>query len=449
MAPEIIEGKEADARADVFSLGTILYWACTGRFPFAAGNPSAILRRIVEGQYDDPRLHSPLCSDALARCIITSLSHEPANRQPSAQALRDELDAALAESGMARPDEELARFLADPAAYKKALPARLVATLGTRGEEALAAGKTAAALSFFNRVLALEPQNERVLSHLSAMARRAKLRRAAKWLALAAAGIVLLGGAAFALRGLGGGRTVTVGGPVALYAPNTNIPPRPAPIATNPKPEPTPSPVATVEPAPPKPEPKGAKTAPKAAAKRVEEPKTPEKKPEAKVASAEPAPPAAPARVTVHVKPYARRATLDGVELKETGAVLHVELVPGKPHRLDLEHPCCAVHTETLPAAEPGAMLPDRRVVLDPKPALLRVDGDEAIRIFIDDKEVGTAGESRRKPISVPIPANGPTPHEGSVTLRLELAGHLPKIRSLTLRAGAETSIPAELEAAP
>ncbi len=73
MAPEIVEGKEADARSDLFSLGTILYWLSTGRLPFAAPNPTAILRRSLEGAYDDPRAVEPRVSGALAallrRCL--------------------------------------------------------------------------------------------------------------------------------------------------------------------------------------------------------------------------------------------------------------------------------------------------------------------------------------------------------------------------------------------
>ena len=55
MAPEIVEGKEADERSDLFSLGTILYWLATGQLPFAASNPTATLRRAITGEFDDPR----------------------------------------------------------------------------------------------------------------------------------------------------------------------------------------------------------------------------------------------------------------------------------------------------------------------------------------------------------------------------------------------------------
>ena len=41
MAPEIIEGEEAGAEADVFSLGTMLYLFATGKLPFVAPNTTA------------------------------------------------------------------------------------------------------------------------------------------------------------------------------------------------------------------------------------------------------------------------------------------------------------------------------------------------------------------------------------------------------------------------
>ena len=60
MAPEILEGHEADARSDVFSLGTILYWGCTGKLPFDAPNPTATLRRRSGSRRVSRRRHSAL-----------------------------------------------------------------------------------------------------------------------------------------------------------------------------------------------------------------------------------------------------------------------------------------------------------------------------------------------------------------------------------------------------
>ena len=156
MAPEIVEGREADARSDLFSLGTILYWLATGKLPFAAPNPTAILRRVLEARLRGParggparaRTRSPPCS---SRC----LSLDPEQRPASAAEVRDALDRLLAEIGLERPADELVAFLRDPAGFKAEFPARAAVALDrTRRRGARRGGLCARA-----RVLLARPRD--------------------------------------------------------------------------------------------------------------------------------------------------------------------------------------------------------------------------------------------------------------------------------------------------
>jgi serine/threonine-protein kinase len=193
MAPEIIEGEEAGAEADVFSLGTMLYSFATGRLPFTAGNTTATLKRILDGTYEDPRQIIPSLSDDLAEIIATCLMRQPAARYPNATKLRDALGEYLANVGFPRVNEELASFFSDPPSYRKQMVKRLTEALVTRGEKFLAEKRPAKALANLNQVLALETGHPRAMKLLEELnlSRRRQLA-AAKWkkTALAAAGLV-------------------------------------------------------------------------------------------------------------------------------------------------------------------------------------------------------------------------------------------------------------------
>ncbi len=77
MAPEVIDGQAAGPEADVFALGTLLYWLWTAALPFAAPSTSAMLKRILDGLYEDPRAATPALSDGLA-AILRPLPAAPA-----------------------------------------------------------------------------------------------------------------------------------------------------------------------------------------------------------------------------------------------------------------------------------------------------------------------------------------------------------------------------------
>ena len=193
MAPEIIEGEEAGPEADVFSLGTMLFYFATGRLPFAASNTTATLRKILDGAYEDPRQLVPAISDELAEIIATCLARQPSARYSNARRLQETLRAYLDSVGLESTAEELAAFFADPPSYRKSVVPRLCDALVKRAEALLGEQRHARAVSSINQVLALDPGNARALTLLQQMnAARARQRVAAAWKRAALGGAVAL-----------------------------------------------------------------------------------------------------------------------------------------------------------------------------------------------------------------------------------------------------------------
>ena len=92
MSPEQAEGKPADRRSDVFSLGTMLYEMATGRRPFSAGTNVATLAAIVRDTPAPLTAVNPRIPKELARIIRRAMMKDPDRRQQSAKDLRNELE---------------------------------------------------------------------------------------------------------------------------------------------------------------------------------------------------------------------------------------------------------------------------------------------------------------------------------------------------------------------
>jgi serine/threonine protein kinase/WD40 repeat protein len=84
MAPEQARGAPPDPRADLFSLGCVLYELCTGESPFRGESVLAVLSSLANDEPTSVRTRNPAVPVAVETLIMRLLAKQPANRPASA-----------------------------------------------------------------------------------------------------------------------------------------------------------------------------------------------------------------------------------------------------------------------------------------------------------------------------------------------------------------------------
>jgi HEAT repeat protein/tRNA A-37 threonylcarbamoyl transferase component Bud32 len=92
MAPEQILGKKVDERADVYSLGVILYEMLTGEPPYHRGDHMAVMYQHVQGKAKPPIEANPQIMPGLSEIVMKAMSVDKARRFQTMDELRSALE---------------------------------------------------------------------------------------------------------------------------------------------------------------------------------------------------------------------------------------------------------------------------------------------------------------------------------------------------------------------
>ncbi len=433
MSPEQAVEAPLDTRSDLFSLGTMLFYLVTGELPFTGSNPSLILKNVIEGNRPNVAELAPDIAPTLADVIERLMATSPEGRFNTAAEVAESLITVLDDASI-RPDDRewtVDAFLADPDTYTERLDTHVQRTVLARGKESLEAGDALSALRLFNRLLAMDEDNEEVLELVASLHHEPESRRRPVTFGLGLAAVVLVAGAL----------ATWFAGPLAISGdpsdPDVAVQPDPAnttDLANDPAPTVEPAERPPEAPVPPGSDPTDLERDPDPTvpgADRIVAPPEPEGTPEPVVPDPQPRPDPAPVPEPVAAPVPAPRPMPTRIDLQPT-----LQVVPNKPATLRVVSNMAADiyqgdrrlgSTRSSLELEPGAHVleirsdvvkpfelrvevapgesVERIVQLEARPATVRFASvfPDACAVTLDGVQVGTLGQLGRE-LSVPRP---------------------------------------------
>jgi eukaryotic-like serine/threonine-protein kinase len=135
MAPEQTIADVVDRRADIYSIGCMLWAAATGRKLWKDTPDVHIMRRVINGEIPTPQSANPSCDDELNRIVMKALATDQNLRYHTALELQQDLEAYCERLRESVKQKDIARHVAtlfaDKRAEIKALVERQLALAGT------------------------------------------------------------------------------------------------------------------------------------------------------------------------------------------------------------------------------------------------------------------------------------------------------------------------------
>ena len=181
ISPEqAVDSSTVDTRADVYSLGVILFEMLCGRRPYVGETPMEVLPQLLdESPIPDVRTFNPDVSPELSAVLSLMCAKKPENRLASPK----DVIAAFAKLGYTLPSAVETEFAAEEDAASSGMVHDLIPDMAAAPQDGLG--------------INLETQDKDMQEFIAGLRRR-KLKRRLLWAALAAA-LLALGAVAFAL----------------------------------------------------------------------------------------------------------------------------------------------------------------------------------------------------------------------------------------------------------
>ena len=160
-APELIEGKKADPRSDVFSVGAIFYELMASQKPFPADTVTGVVFKIRHENPDPAVLPSTGFSPGLEAIVLKALRRDPKERFSSPEDLREELGALVREAAprLAQPAPSETPAAEEGPAAPEAAPGPEGAGLHAALDRARGKGESELALAIVRRLLDIDPDD--------------------------------------------------------------------------------------------------------------------------------------------------------------------------------------------------------------------------------------------------------------------------------------------------
>lgn len=227
MSPEQGLGRAGDHRADIYSLGVMLYQLVTGQLPYDADTPLAVMLKHVNDPLPQPRSVKPDIPEGLERIILKSMAKNADERFATVNEMLAALKNIEAAANLTLPATSMAAGVSASAQTMAASPASTIAMTPATAQPAV---ETRVGTGTQSHTLVTATPTRRLPVPMYALVGGGLLV------------LVVIGGIALAASGaLGGRATPTTSPPTSVVVENT----QPGPTATTARGTPTPDVVQT------------------------------------------------------------------------------------------------------------------------------------------------------------------------------------------------------------